>query len=126
MRILLAEDDQVLADGLLRIQVIDGQLYLGPAEVAMPGGRPGARSAAGWGNWWPRKSSVVRRAAATAGCARPSMASAARHFPAERNALHYPAGTRPRVVSPFPPAHLRRRRALRAEISDRRGWRHLG
>jgi len=28
-----------LADGLLRIQVIDGQLYLGPAEVAMPGGR---------------------------------------------------------------------------------------
>ncbi len=28
-----------LAGGLLRIQVIDGHLYLGPAEVTMPGGR---------------------------------------------------------------------------------------
>lgn len=28
-----------LAGGLLRIQVVDGQLYLGPAEVTLPGGR---------------------------------------------------------------------------------------
>jgi hypothetical protein len=28
-----------LADGLLRVQVVDGQIYLGPAEVNMPAGR---------------------------------------------------------------------------------------